>query len=98
MSEAGKPVNKSSQKTSWMLGMNYADEPLPPMVVLPSSAESPKYRKHFIANMQQVSGQFGYCGVRTFSSVVLASENPSVSNKILLCMDVRVACVFIPRR
>jgi hypothetical protein len=34
--ETGTPVNKSSGKTSWLFGMNFADEALPPMAVFAS--------------------------------------------------------------
>ena len=40
--EAGKTVFKLSAKCSLMFGMNFADEAMLPMVVLPSGAVKPK--------------------------------------------------------
>ena len=82
--EAGKPTNKSSQKSSWMFGMNFDDEPLPPMVVLPSAAEIPKFKVHFVTEMPQVEGVFGFPGARFFAPVFAASENASFDNKLFL--------------
>jgi hypothetical protein len=80
--ESGKPVNKSSGKTSWMFGCNFADEALPPMVVLPSTAETPRVKAHLIRNMHQVRGKFGYPTERGFSCTFAVSENAGVTDKI----------------
>jgi hypothetical protein len=80
--DAGTPVNKSSAKTSWLLGVNFADEALPPMAVFATSAINPKFRGHYLRNMHQVEGIFGYPGTRSFPASFAASENGSVTNEI----------------
>jgi hypothetical protein len=62
--DAGTPVNKSSAKTSWLLGVNFADEALPPLAVFATSAINPKFKGHYLRNMHQVEGIFGYPGTR----------------------------------
>jgi hypothetical protein len=62
--DAGTPVNKSSAKTSWLLGVNFADEALPPLAIFAMSAINPKFRGHYLRNMHQVEGIFGYPGTR----------------------------------
>jgi hypothetical protein len=81
--DAGTPINKSSAKTSWLFGINYADE-APPLAVFASSAVNPKFRGHYLCNMHQVEGIFGYPGTCSFSSSFAASENGSVTNEIFL--------------
>jgi hypothetical protein len=94
--ESGKPVNKSSGKTSWMFGCNFADEALPPMVVLPSTAETPRVKAHLIRNMHQVRGKFGYPTERGFSCTFAVSENAGVTDKIFLTWVQEVIVLLYP--
>jgi hypothetical protein len=67
-----------------MFSMNFDDEPLLSRVVLPSAAEIPKFKVHFITEMPQVEGVFGFPGTRFFAPVFAASENASFDNKLFL--------------
>jgi hypothetical protein len=82
--ETGTPVNKSSGRTSWLFGVNFADEALPPLAVFASSAVTPKFKGHYLRNMHQVEGVFGFPARLAFASSFAASENGSVTNKIFL--------------
>jgi hypothetical protein len=94
--EAGKPVNKSSSKTSWMFGCNFADEALPPMVVLASSAETPMVKAHFLRNMHEVRGKFGYPRERGFPCSFATSENAIVTDTIFLQWVSEVIVMLYP--
>lgn len=80
--EAGQASAKSSDKISILFGATYSKEPLPPLIVFPNAAKSPKIELKLLQSLHQIKGKFGYSKERTFNCVI---------GKLLL----KVACISL---
>ena len=63
--------------------MNFVDEPLPVLLILPSSANEPRIRLELITRMHQVKGCYGFNDERQFSCMIRTSEKGSMTKDIL---------------
>ena len=85
-----KPVGKSSQKVSLIVGMNYELEVLPPYTVLMTDAERPYIREHFIKWTPHTKGQYGFPpsndpnNERGFPMGIGWSKDASVTDEIFI--------------
>lgn len=80
---SGEPDQKSSYKVTVLAGMTYDDEPLPPMVIIPSGAQEPIIRKELLRRFHQVQGQYGHSSKKWFSPMIAASPKGSITIEIL---------------
>ena len=100
--EPDTPTNKSSQKITCMYGINFENEPLPPLFVLTTSAESPRVRGQLVRNMKHIQGQFGYDPVeegdtpRTFPPAIAFSKEGSIDSESLIYYVESHLCVLYP--
>ena len=68
--EAGVAVAKSSIKISVLFGATYANNPIPPMIIIPSKAKNPKIEKELLIHMHQIKGKCGYNDEKAFNCVI----------------------------
>ena len=68
--ESGIATAKSSLKISVLFGATYAGNPIPPSIVLPSTAKKPKLELELLLHMHQIKGKFGYSEERYFNPVI----------------------------
>ena len=100
--EPEQPVNKSAQKITCMYGINFANEAIPPLFVLTSSAEDPRVRGRLVRNMKHIQGQFGYDPVeegenlRSFPPAIAFSKEGSIDSSSLIYFIERHLCVLYP--
>ena len=80
--EAGVPTNKSSQKCSLMFGITFDNQILPPMAVIQSAVDLPKYQYDYIRNIHNVEGKFDYPEICEHAALIAALEIASVDNEI----------------
>ena len=64
----GEAADKSSFKITIMTGITYADKVLPPLIILPSSAEFPEIKLEIIKRLHQPRGQFGHATYKCHDS------------------------------
>jgi hypothetical protein len=80
---SGEPEQKSSYKVTVLAGMTFADEPLPPLIIIPSSAQEPMIRKELLKRFHQVEGQYGHSTRKRFEPMIAASPKGSITIEIL---------------
>ena len=68
--EAGTASAKSSLKVTVLFGANYKNEPIPPLIVFPTAAKSPKIELKLLQSLHQIRGKFGYSEQRVFNPVI----------------------------
>ena len=70
IAEAGTACEKSSLKVSILFGANYNCQPIPPLIVFPTTAKAPKLELKLLQTLHQVCGKFGYEEERWFNPVI----------------------------
>ena len=80
---SGEPDQKSSYKVTVLAGMTFEDEPLPPLIIIPSGAQEPIIRKELLGRFHQVEGQYGHSSKKWFSPMIAASPKGSITIDIL---------------
>ena len=80
---SGEPEQKSSYKVTVLAGMTFDDEPIPPLVIIPSSAQEPMIRKELLKRFHQVEGQYGHSSRKRFDPMIAASPKGSITIEIL---------------
>ena len=78
----GDPAQKSSLKVTILYGMTYADEALPPLIILPSSAEQPILREKLLCRFDQIVAQYGNPKRRAFDCMIAFSNKGSMTKGI----------------
>ena len=80
---SGEPEQKSSYKVTVLAGMTFDDEPIPPLIIIPSSAQEPMIKQELLKRFHQVEGQFGHSSKKRFDPMIAASPKGSITIDIL---------------
>ena len=80
---SGEPDQKSSYKVTILAGMTFGDEPLPPLIIIPSGAQEPLIRKELLKRFHQVHAQYGHSTKKWFDPMIATSEKGSITVDIL---------------
>ena len=78
----GDPAQKSSLKVTLLYGMTFADEALPPLIILPSSAENPIIRERLLCRFDQVVARYGNPRRKAFDCMIAYSNKGSMTKGI----------------
>ena len=68
--DSGEAIAKSSDKISILFGATYDGQPIPPLIVTPSTAQRPNIPLLMLQHLHQIEGHFGYDTKRFFNCVV----------------------------
>ena len=80
---SGEPDQQSNIRVTLFLGVNYADEPLPGLIILPSAAEKYKVKEELLKRFHQVEGKYGHNSRKKFDFMIAASPKGSMTKEIL---------------
>jgi hypothetical protein len=76
-------AQKSSYSCSIMFGVTYANEALPPLIILPSTAEYPRVREELVKRLHQIEGRFGHDKRKYFDCMIATSPKGSMTSSIM---------------
>ena len=62
--------------------MTYGLEALPPLLILPTSADNPRIPEELILLLPQVKGKFGHKRVKHFDFMIATSEKGGMTSQI----------------
>ena len=80
---AGQSEQKSSYKITIFMAMTFGDEMMPPLIILPSAADTPRIREDLLRRFPQVLGQYGHDHIKGFDVQIAVSANGSMTTQIL---------------
>ncbi len=81
--QAGFAAQHSSVRLTLFMAATYADEPLPPILILPASGDQKRIGCELISRCHQVEGSFGHIIPKRFNPMVAASPKGSMTSEIL---------------
>lgn len=76
----GEATQKLNLKFTLFCAMTYGDETLPFLLILPSSAETPKIAEQILISMLQIKGRFGHKSVNHFSPMIAVSPKDGMTS------------------
>ena len=78
----GDPAQKPSLKVTILYGITYAGEALPPLIILPTCAETPIVREKLLCRFDQVMAQYGNPRKKVFDCMIAFSNKGSITKEI----------------
>ena len=83
LKSSGYSTQHSSIKMTFFFGMTFGDEPLPPLLILPTSGEFKRLQGELISRFHQVEGRYGHANRKRFSPMIACSPKGSMTGEIL---------------
>jgi hypothetical protein len=81
INESGKPAQKSSKTCTLMFGV-IGNEAMPPLVVFPSTSDSPTVNPVYMASFHEIKAQYGLLAPRHFLPSFSVNLKGGVNNNI----------------
>ena len=78
----GEATDKSNYRFTIVPGLTYADEVLPPLIILPSSAEFPEIKIELLKILHQTRGKFGNTIYKLHDCMVAASPRGGMTSEL----------------
>jgi hypothetical protein len=94
LQNVGEGAQKSSYSCSIMFGVTYNNEALPPLIILPSTAEYPRIREELVKRLHQIEGRFGHDKKKYFDCMIATSPKGSMTGSIMNSFVQKLALLY----